>query len=188
MKQMLIIVIIALAFLLASCTSKQMPERIWVKISQLQCNQNSWDSYLSEHNSSLAKQDGLKLVKEFYISKNVGVESIVSRRTMSAVCEGCSCPTGNTIYINIPSKQLKIMKDYGFTEISPEEKRIILIPNDRYCFDESDCQLIDINCCEDGKAFWGCFNTLTHPLCQTNVKCEGKKPSRQCKCIKNICD
>ncbi len=193
---------VAAVFLLAGCSGSDTfkPEDLWVKISPLQCYQNPWEqAWLQEHrqqypdddalHTALAQQSESDIITSFYKQKGIEVKNVRIRKTAEVTCAGCNCSTGNTNFLAIHKRYLNKMKKEGYSEIAPDEKRIILIPDERYCLNDSGCHWVIINCCEGGRAFRSCYSLQTTVPCPETMKCEkNKMPSRKCACISNICE
>lgn len=195
------VMFVILLLLLASCKpSEEKPIDIWLKINPIQCGQNPWQKSWLEGNRDRFQDDKslndafknvaeIELVQSFYKSQGIVINSLRFRRTMDIVCESCDCPRGDTLFVLINVDDSDKMKNLGFQDITTEDKRIILIPNERYCLDDSDCAWVISNCCEAGRAFWSCYTKGTNFDCNQNIECEiNKKPARSCGCLENICE
>ena len=202
MKKLIFVIMLAILLLmLASCKpSEEKPVDAWLKINPVQCGQNPWQQYWLESNKDRFQDDKslndafkgvaeTDLVQSFYKSQGIVINSLRFRRTTAIVCESCDCPRGDTLFVLVNVDDADKMKSIGFQDITPNDKRIILMPNERYCLDDSDCAWTISNCCEGGRAFWSCYSKGTAFECPQETKCTmNKKPARSCNCLENICE
>ena len=200
-KVMLVIMLVMPLLMLASCKpSEEKPIDIWLKINPVQCGKNPWQQSWLESSRDKFQDDKslndafkdvaeIELIQSFYKSQGIAINSLRFRRTMTVVCGSCACPRGDALFVLVDVDDAGKMKNLGFQDITSDDKRIILIPNERYCLDDSDCAWTISNCCEGGRAFWSCYSKETAFECPQETKCAiNKKPARSCGCLENICE
>ncbi len=200
MKKVVLAVLLSVLVILASCKpSEEKPIDAWLKISPIQCSQNPWQQYWLESNKdkfpdekslneAFSNAAETEMIQSFYASKGIIIDKLRFRRTIEATCAACNCPRGDTVFVSVKVADADKMRSFGFNDVTPDDKRIILMPNERYCLDDSDCAWVISNCCEGGRAFWSCYTKGTSFECR-DMKCEvNKKPTRSCGCLKNICE
>ncbi len=102
-----------------------LPNRTWVAIDPVQCLRNPWEmDWLARHsNDYLAYpreiDSQLIIIKLYYSRLGVDVDEALSILKYDAVCEACSCPRGDTIYLHVRDRDLRTMLSQGFRVEAP---------------------------------------------------------------------
>lgn len=96
------------------------PGKSWVKINPIQCLGNPWERYWLESEDK-ENQDypvwqlrKFGIVKDYYAEQNIKIHSIKSEITQEVVCKACSCPTGETLYLQVYDAEVEKMEGLGY--------------------------------------------------------------------------
>lgn len=107
------------------------PSRVWVATEPIQCLGNPWESdWLESHGGdySLYPKDpatpGLEpeefeIIQDYYARQGVEVFEAQTASKYDAVCAGCACPEGHTLYLLVKAEDLQQMIDFGYRVESP---------------------------------------------------------------------
>ncbi len=102
-----------------------LPNRTWVAIDPVQCLQNPWElDWLASHaNDYLAYpreiDSQLIIIRLYYAGLGVDVDEALSIPNGLGVCDACSCPRGDTIYLHVRDRDLRTMLILGFRVEAP---------------------------------------------------------------------
>jgi len=102
-----------------------LPNRTWVAIDPVQCLGNPWEmDWLAHHaNDYLAYprdiDSQLAIVREYYARIGVDIDQSLSVPNGLGVCDACSCPRGDTIYLHVRDRDLRTMLVLGFRVETP---------------------------------------------------------------------
>lgn len=101
-------------------TEEEITEDIeWTEmaIDPVQCNSNPWEEeYLATNPDDYSglKNKELDVIKEFYEAQGVKVKSVRSEQTHDYVCEACTCPRGDTVYLIAAKNDQGKLAQMGF--------------------------------------------------------------------------
>lgn len=87
----------------------QTENTVWMEMNPVQCMGNPW-----EQMSGYVKKEEADFVMKHFSGKGVSVKKVVFKKTMEYVCEACSCPRGDTMYLLIERASESKMADLGF--------------------------------------------------------------------------
>ena len=87
--------------------------RAWVEIDPIQCGGNPWELWQQEQGVAYDKSE-IDIIKDYYREQGTEVFEVKSKQTHEIVCEACSCPRGDTIYLLIGSQDVQKMLSLGY--------------------------------------------------------------------------
>lgn len=104
-------------------------DKTWVEIDPIQCGGNPWEIFYSEKGVAfdastqlsvkpkpverLDKSEDL-IIKDYYRAKGVEIFEVRSKKTHEIVCESCSCPRGDTLYLFVGDSDLEKILALGY--------------------------------------------------------------------------
>lgn len=133
--------IITLTFLLgiiliAGCVNKAVDKpninlpkedgKTWVQIDPVQCLGNPWEvdwlrsydnnysAYPREIHTSELEQEEIQIIKNYYKKQGIIIFDVKSKWTHEIVCEACSCPKGNTLYLLVSDSDIDKMLRFNY--------------------------------------------------------------------------
>ena len=123
MKKAIFCKLIVFLFFIASCNVQNQSnpvqsKQIWMQINPVQCLENPWEQdWLKSHSNdynSYKNSNEFDVIKDYYKKQGIVIFDIRQERTMQIVCDACSCPRGDTIYISISDSDAGKMLNLGF--------------------------------------------------------------------------
>lgn len=112
--------------------TRPLPGHVWVATEPIQCLGNPWErDWLESHGGdySLYPKDpatpGLEpeefeIIQDYYAGQGVEVIEAQTASKYPAVCAGCACPEGYTLYLLVRAEDLQQMIDFGYRAESPK--------------------------------------------------------------------
>ncbi len=105
------------SILLWTCNEQE--TKTWLYIEPIQCLGNPWEQeWLKTHDYEeypQNKSEQLKIVTDYYHEQGVDIHDIYSRIVYDAVCDACSCPTGERIYCLVQEQDIDFMLAEGWS-------------------------------------------------------------------------
>ena len=99
-------------------------DRAWVATEPVQCLGNPWERDWLARYGDIQPYPGYpgaeeRIIREYYAGIGVEVGEIVSIPKYQAVCEACSCPRGDVLYLSVREGDVDTMIRLGFRLESP---------------------------------------------------------------------
>lgn len=101
------------------------PRQSWVAIDPVQCLTNPWEKdWLERHDGNygsypLDPDSQYAIIRAYYAGHGVRVDDIISIPKYQNVCEACSCPRGDALYLLVRNVDVNRMLRFGFRLESP---------------------------------------------------------------------
>ena len=93
-------------------------KQVRMQINPVQCLGNPWErDWLNSHSNdyNLYKNSNeFDVIKDYYKKQGIVIFDVRKERTMEIVCDACSCPRGDTIYVSISDSDAGKMLNLGF--------------------------------------------------------------------------
>lgn len=133
--------LLALSLIILSCGClEKSPENTWLSIKPVGCLENMWEQlWVVGHGMDFEGYPGENesiILGEYLKSKGVEVLALEYEDLGGALCDGCSCPRGDRIFILVPYENVSAAKAARFEEPAPEY----------YCNTVEDCIIVS-DCC-----------------------------------------
>jgi len=91
---------------------------VWLELEPVQCLGNPWEQdWLASHEMdyrSYPREREAEIIKDYYARMGITVYDVKSERKYEYVCEACSCPRGDVLYLQISAAHLDRMIELGF--------------------------------------------------------------------------
>jgi hypothetical protein len=104
--------------LLFGVSCKKGQERELVYIDPIQCLGNPWDEeWLESHDYNEYPQtesSRLQIFTDYYEKQGVAMFDVYSENVYNAVCDACSCPTGERYYCTVAEGDADFLLESGF--------------------------------------------------------------------------
>ena len=101
-----IIVVVGVALLLFLSKTG---EKTWAAIDPVQCNGNPWEIW--QRGKGVAYDLSEEGIIKLYYQEKEGIEvfEVRSEQTHETVCQACSCPRGDTIYLLVDNHDVPVI-------------------------------------------------------------------------------
>jgi len=108
------IVIIGVGALVWFVLSKPAEAQVWVSIDPIQCQGNPWDKEVAPEGKEGDEKTNVIL---FYGKQGIEIFSIESAQVHEIVCQACSCPRGDRLYLEVSANDARKLVTQGFVEV-----------------------------------------------------------------------
>ncbi len=99
------------------------PGRTWMQADMIQCLGNPWERNWLEieikESSDYPKWNvrQFSIIMNYYAQLDIKIHDIKTERTQEIVCQACSCPTGETLYLLVYDAEVEKMHGLGYKTI-----------------------------------------------------------------------
>jgi hypothetical protein len=105
-------------------------QQTWVAIEPIQCLGNPWEQdwldnggdyqdYPKDPTTPALEQAELEIIKDYYQRQGVEVSDGLNEPKYDNVCLACSCPEGQTLYLQVREEDIPTMLSLGYRLESP---------------------------------------------------------------------
>ncbi|HEY4475689.1 MAG TPA: hypothetical protein VJB92_03135 [Candidatus Paceibacterota bacterium] len=95
--------------------------KVWLSIMPIQCQGNPWEeqqsrNYLGPPDLKLTE---VNYVKNYYDEQGITIFEVkfIQPSPETAVCLACSCPRGDTLYVQVADKDVTKMLSFGYKKV-----------------------------------------------------------------------
>jgi hypothetical protein len=104
---------------------------VWVAIEPKQCLSNAWEmDWLARHHNDYAAypkdrtlqglgHDEITIITSYYKRQGVVVSDTAAAPKFAAVCAGCACPEGHTLFLRVRADDVDTMIGFGYRVEAP---------------------------------------------------------------------
>jgi hypothetical protein len=86
----------------------------WVSIDPVQCQGNPWAKEVAPEGK---EGDEEAEITQFYWRQGIEIFSIESTQVHEIVCQACSCPRGDRLYLEVSADDAQKLTTQGFVEV-----------------------------------------------------------------------